>query len=559
MTGGLMNLTAWGNENIVLFGNPKKTFFNAAYKKITNFGLQRFRINYEGSRVLNFNTPTFLEFKVPRYAELLYDTYLCISLPHIYSPFFFDNSELTVDNEIVKGISGNVLRPYEFRWVEDLGCNMIKEVEIYSGGTTLARYSGEYLNCMKERDYSESKKKLWNNMTGNTKELNDPANANGRVNIYPNSMYVDNTGVEPSIRGRKIYIPLNAFFCNNSKLALPLVALQYQEINIKITLEPLTKLYTINDVNSVTNSSGISWRIAPNPNILEHQMWHFLQPPSDVLASTNLYDTTRNDWNSDVHLIGTYIFLGQDERRMFAQQPHNILIKQVQEYEHLSIAGSQLLDIDSKNLVSNYMLRFRRSDAFLRNEWSNYSNWAYNNVIPQPVADFLPQYLNSNNELTELGNPNMFHITGPIGSYAYNQKNILLDMAIVLQGVYREQLLDSGIYDYVEKFKRTSGGAKEGLYCYNFCLNSNRNDYQPSGAINMNKFSKISIEFNTIEPPFNPQGSIVEVICDISNNPIGFRKNVGTLNDYNYDLRIFEERYNIMSITGGRLGLQYAE
>ena len=50
------------------------------------------------------------------------------------------------------------------------------------------------------------------------------------------------------------------------------------------------------------------------------------------------------------------------------------MIKQVEEYEHLSVAGSQLLDIDSKNLVSNYMFRFRRSDAFLRNEWSNYSN-----------------------------------------------------------------------------------------------------------------------------------------------------------------------------------------
>ena len=120
-------------------------------------------------------------------------------------------------------------------------------------------------------------------MTGNTKELNDPANAQGRVNIYPNAMYVDNTGVEPSIRGRKLYIPLNAFFCNTTKLALPLVALQYQEISIRVTFEPLTKLYTINDVDSVTNSSGISWRIAPNPNILEHQMWHFLQPPLDIL------------------------------------------------------------------------------------------------------------------------------------------------------------------------------------------------------------------------------------------------------------------------------------
>ena len=85
MAGGLMNLTAYGNENIILHGNPKKTFFKATYKKHTNFGLQRFRINYEGSRVLNYNTPTYLEFKIPRYAELLYDTYLCVTIPDIFS------------------------------------------------------------------------------------------------------------------------------------------------------------------------------------------------------------------------------------------------------------------------------------------------------------------------------------------------------------------------------------------------------------------------------------------------------------------------------------------
>ena len=54
-----------------------------------------------------------------------------------------------------------------------------------------------------------------------------------------------------------------------------------------------------------------------------------------------------------------------------------------------------------------------------------------------------------------------------------------------------------------------------------------------------------TIEFNTIEPPFNPEGAIVDFICDTSSNPIGFRKSTGSLNTYNYDLRIFEERYNI--------------
>ena len=77
MTGGLMNLVGIGNENIIINGNPKKTYFKATYNKHTNFGLQRFRIDFEGARVLNFTTPTVLEFKIPRYAELLHDTYIC--------------------------------------------------------------------------------------------------------------------------------------------------------------------------------------------------------------------------------------------------------------------------------------------------------------------------------------------------------------------------------------------------------------------------------------------------------------------------------------------------
>lgn len=542
MAGGLMNLTAYGNENIILHGNPKKTFFKATYKKHTNFGLQRFRINYEGSRVLNYNTPTYLEFKIPRYAELLYDTYLCVTIPDIFSTFLYDN----------EGIGGNNLRPYEFRWIEELGSTMIREIEIFSGGTTLARYSGEYLTCVKERDYSKSKKELWDNMTGNVIELNDPANAGGNVNVYPNSMYVDQTGVEPSIRGRKLYIPINSFFCDSSKLALPLVAIQYQEISIKITIEPVRNLYTINNVDDMSgNSTGISYRTAPNPNIVGHQMWHFLQPPSDFKSLFENYDTTRNDWNSDVHLIGTYIFLGQDERRVFAEQNHHILIKQPFEYEHLSCAGSKVLDIETNGLVSNYMFRFRRSDVFERNEWTNYTNWAYNNILPIKSTSAFP--IDSG-----IPNPNQYNITGSIGTYAYNQKNILVDMGILLQGVYRENVLDSGIYEYVEKFKRTSGGAKNGLYCYNFCLNSDRTFYQPSGAINMNKFSNVSFEFNTIEPPINPLGSTVEVICDEQQNPIGFRKNVEELKSFNYDLKIFEEKYNLLIITGGKIGLMNA-
>ena len=61
MPGGLLNLSAWGTANIILNGNPKKTFFKAVYKKYTNFGMQRFRLDYEGQRTLSFSTDTEMD------------------------------------------------------------------------------------------------------------------------------------------------------------------------------------------------------------------------------------------------------------------------------------------------------------------------------------------------------------------------------------------------------------------------------------------------------------------------------------------------------------------
>jgi len=547
-----MNLIAYGNENLIFNGNPKKTYFKSTYNKYTNFGLQRFRIDFKGTKNLNSNTNTVYTFTIPRYADLLYDTYIVINLPNIYSPFYDFYQEEGVEKK-----NGHHFVPYEFRWVEELGTNFIEEIEIYSGGSTITKYSGEYLNCIKERDYNKSKKDLWNRMTGNVRELNDPANANGRINIYPN-VFFDGTNldIEPSIRGRKLFIPLDTFFCESSKTALPLVALQYQEISIKIIFKPFMHMYTINNVNDIDGPStnGLSYRIRPNTNILEHQIWRFLQPPYDKFADTKLYNKNINSWNSDIHLIGTYIFLGQDERRIMAAKEHNILIKQTFTYDFLDIAGSQIVEIDSKSMVSSYMWRFRRNDAFLRNEWSNYTNWPYHNIIPQSVS------INPN---LPYPNPSNFYITGNIGidndnAYPINIKHILLELGITMDGIYREKILASEIYQYMEKYMRTTGDAKDGLYCYNFCLNSSRREYQPSGAMNINKFKKVFFEFNTIETPLDPSGTNIEYICDLDGNAVGFRKTSGQLNIYNFDLRIFEERYNILNIQGGRLGLMNA-
>ena len=86
MPGGLLNLISYGNQNTILNGNPKKSFFKTTFKKYTNFGLQKFRIDFDGQRKLRMTEESKFTFYVPRYAELLMDTYVCITLPTLWSP-----------------------------------------------------------------------------------------------------------------------------------------------------------------------------------------------------------------------------------------------------------------------------------------------------------------------------------------------------------------------------------------------------------------------------------------------------------------------------------------
>ena len=88
MAGGLLNIVAVGNNNLILTGNPSKTFFKVTYSKYTNFGLQKFRIDYSGLRELRLTEPSVFSFKIPRYADLLMDTYLVVTLPDIWSPVY---------------------------------------------------------------------------------------------------------------------------------------------------------------------------------------------------------------------------------------------------------------------------------------------------------------------------------------------------------------------------------------------------------------------------------------------------------------------------------------
>ena len=563
MAGGLMQLVAQGQQNIILNGNPSKTFFKSAFVQYTNFGLQKFRVDFDGSKTLRLSEESTYTFKIPRYADLLMDCYLSVNLPTIWSPIL-----PPVQNPENDTTSPGQWVPYEFKWIEHLGAKMISKISITCGNYTLQEYSGDYLLASVQRDFNGTKRALFDVMIGHVPEIFDPANAGSRVNSYPNAFYNDSlAGPDPSIRGRILYIPLNNWFGLKTQMAFPLTSLQYNELHINITLRPINQLFQIRDVFDSTYNYPY---VAPNFNTWYMQLYRFLQPPPDINIGIDSYSDQRTLWNADVHLNCTYCFLSNEEERVFALEEQKYLIKQVHEQKFYNVTGSNKIQLDSLGMVSSWMFYFQRSDINLRNEWSNYSNWPYNympqDVIQAPSAGNYTVYrtdVSGNLVPVNIGpgvNPNG-KLTGLLITPTYtldNEKNILNVLGILLDGSYRENILPSGVYNFIEKYTRTTGFAPPGLYCYNFCLNSNNSELQPSGAINMSRFSQIELEFSTIIPQIDPLAQSL-VICDPETGVIvGINKPTWRIYDYNFNLTLFEERINQVIFIGGNCGLAYA-
>lgn len=552
MPGGLLNIVSQGQGNIILNGNPQKTFFNSTYKTYSNFGMQKFRIDFDGQRTLRMTEPSTFRFYIPRYAELLMDTYLVVDLPTIWSPIYPPQD------------CSGTWRPYEFKWIDNLGTQMIQSIELTVGGQTLQKFSGQYLYNLVERDWSGTKKLLYYQMTGNTRELNDPANADGRNGNYPSAYYTTSTlGPEPSIRGRQIYVPINAWFTLSSKQAFPLVSTQYNQLEINVTIRPVADLFVVRDLDDPDGNY-----IRPNLNDARYSFYKFLQPPPSIALNVDDYSDRRTNWNAAVHLNATYVYLSQEEVRRFASLPQKYLIKEVYEYDFNNTTGTGKVDLDSLSVVADWMWYFQRSDAKLRNQWSNYSNWAYENVVPSPIrlADNtdpaltsltcgpVSSYTPAINPLTDASSN--IYITGNYSPD--NQRQILETWGIVLDGKYRENPFPAGVFDYVEKYVRTGGYAKPGLYCYNFNLNTSPFDLQPSGGMNVSKFRNIQFEYKTYYPPMDPSAQFY-TICDPSSGlPIAVNKPTWRVYDYTYDLHVMEERYNVVIFESGNAGLMYA-
>ena len=224
MGGGLLQLVAYGAQDVYLTGNPQITFFKVVYRRHTNFSIESIQQTFNGNATLGQRVTC----QISRNGDLVHKLYLQATLTTATT---------------------GTLNKYA-------GFGLINQVEVEIGGQMIDRQYGEWMH-------------IWN-------ELTLPEGKRTGFNTMISKDAVTNPGTDDV---KTVYVPLEFWFCRNIGLALPLIALQYHEVKINLTL-----------------GSSLGTNVAL----------------------------------SNVQLWADYIFLDTDERRRFAQLSHEYLIEQVQ-------------------------------------------------------------------------------------------------------------------------------------------------------------------------------------------------------------------------------------
>ena len=229
MGGGLMQLVAYGAQDIYLTGNPQITFFKVVYRRHTNFAMEAIEQTFNGAAAMGQK----FSCTISRNGDLLSRVYL----------------EIDVANAGDLDTAARV------------GHQMIEYVECEIGGQCIDKQYGEWMDIWAQLSSTNEEWKKLDRLVGA-----DLVSSAGGTN-------------------RKLYIPLQFWFCRNPGLALPLIALQYHEVKLNVKFAS-----TVQDVSNTVKTVG-------------------------TMTCCVFCD---------------YIFLDTDERRRFAQVSHEYLIEQVQ-------------------------------------------------------------------------------------------------------------------------------------------------------------------------------------------------------------------------------------
>jgi hypothetical protein len=193
MAGGLMQLVAYGAQDVYLTGNPKVTFFQAVYKRHTNFAMENIEQTVNGTAANSGRVSV----TIARNGDLVGDMYIELQ----------SNAAATITTSAVADAC----------WVAERAVN---NVELSIGGQRIDKHYQKWWRLYDNLYHDEAKKASYAKMT-------------------------------TAATGKTVYLPLVFFFNRNPGLYLPLIALQYHEVRIDIDLASDMETYVNKNVFKV--------------------------------------------------------------------------------------------------------------------------------------------------------------------------------------------------------------------------------------------------------------------------------------------------------------------
>ena len=521
MAGGLMQLVAYGAQDVYLTGNPQITFWKVTYRRHTNFSMESIEQTFNGQADFGRRVTC----TISRNGDLAYKTYLQVTLP-----------EINQNHNSVQG------KGVYARWLDFPGEQLISQVEVEIGGQRIDRQYGDWMHIWNQLTLSKEQERGYYKMIGNTTQLTyvcDPdfANVDGpctsdgvRQVCAPRNALPETT----------LYVPLQFWYCRNPGLALPLIALQYHEVKINLDIRNIEEcLWAVDSMDGNGDKVQDAYK--------------------QSLAAASLYVD--------------YIFLDTDERRRMAQNPHEYLIEQLQFTGDESVGSSsnkiklnlnhpckELIwvvqpdaNVDycaslQKNQALNHLLGaqpFNYTDAFdaLPNAVhaygsdSNINSGSFLNsgMFQDPFADDVAV----STGLNSVQGTHPDSAVSDAGTFVLAEtaldmhcwgENPVVVAKLQLNGQDRFSEREGTYFDLVQPFQHHTRAPDTGINVYSFALRPE--EHQPSGTCNFSRIDNATLQL---------------VLSNATVSGVNTAK-----------VRVYAVNYNVLRIMSGMGGLAYS-
>jgi hypothetical protein len=515
--GGLLALVSYGDQNVILNGNPEFTYFYKVFKRYSHFSMENATLPLEGPNELFYDQPIKLRAKIQRIADLVTDMVFSFQIPDVFSKFCQNIPERQ--------------HQYEFQWINFLGPSLIQNCAFFVGGSKIHEFDGDYIIAKAHADLDTDQFAKWRYLVGDVPELVSPAQgsrAGGSIGRGYPTVFKDQNAIQqlnrPSIFGQTIYVPLPLWFSESISKALPLVGLQYHDCEIQLTLAPIQNLYTILDPSGFRVRPGFRVQASEDAIAIGQPQYVSSYDPSGefraFMTDIGYTPPALNSWFINPQLSATYVYLTDSERKIFASTALRYLVPQVTTIPYQSLYTRTLIDLEITNPIMRLLLVPRRSDSLqYRNQIANYTNW-----VEQTKQPWLPTPGQSIAINTTLSSGLLIPAS---------QQQILRSLRVLLDGNEIQEEKPIEYYTKVQPYRTISGASlpeSQFLPIVNFALTSPMD--QPSGSVNASRIRLFQLDVQPWNLPLNPT--------------------------YVYDLLIYAEGLNFFVVESGYGGLKYA-